>query len=111
MVYADTLTPNEILAAIARGDFYASSGVSLRKVSVSSSSIDVDIAPEGNAVFTTQFIGTLADPALAGKPSLGSSINARRVGVVLAKVVGQHASYTFKGNELYVRAVVTSSKP
>jgi hypothetical protein len=34
-----------------------------------------------------------------------------KIGEVLAKAKGLKASYKLKGNELYVRAVVTSSKP
>ena len=33
------------------------------------------------------------------------------VGQVLAKAVGPRAVYSFKGDELYVRAVVTSEEP
>jgi hypothetical protein len=33
------------------------------------------------------------------------------IGAVLAEVAGPAASYTFAGDELYVRAKVTSSKP
>ena len=98
-VRAKSLTPESLIAAMEAGDFYASSGVTLRDVEYDARrrTLDVRIEPDGDARFTTQFIGTRA----------GSN----DVGAVLATVEGRRATYTLTGDELYVRAVVTSSRP
>lgn len=97
-VRAEALTPEAIIAAMEAGDFYASSGVALREVKFDerSQTLEIEIEPEGDARFTTEFIGTRN----------GSD----DVGVVLATVEGHRAAYTLKGDELYVRGVVTSSE-
>jgi hypothetical protein len=68
--------------------------------------------------YTTQFIGTKVGYDSSSKPRVdgeGKPIRATReyskdVGKVLAAVAGETPSYQLKGDELYVRAVVTSSK-
>lgn len=97
MVRANSLSIPQILSSISAGHFYSSSGVTLYDIRASSNKLQLDIAPDPGAVYTTQFIGTLAN-------------NLDHVGIVLATVVGLHPTYSFKGNELYVRAVVTSSR-
>lgn len=127
MVRATHLTPEYILRAIKAGDCYASSGVTLADVRYDRQrrAIDIEIAPSGNATFVTQFIGTLknadttSQPTLDvdGKPpvdKLGKALRVSRkysdqIGQVLATATGLQPRYELTGNELYVRAVVTSS--
>src|SRR5207248_2577902 len=78
------------------------------RYSPASKTLELDIAPDGDATFTTQFVGTPADFAAAGDPN---PLTSDKVGVVFATVTGTKAVYTLTGRELYVRAVVTSSKP
>lgn len=121
MVESRHLTPESLIRSIENGRFYASSGVTLRGVTYSDESnrLDVEIEPQGNAKYTTQFIGTLEDydpsrkPILnaAGLPQPVTQEYSRDVGKVLATVEGTKASYELTGQELYVRAVVTSSEP
>lgn len=89
MVRADTLTREAILASLARGDFYSSTGVTLRDVQSDAREIRIDIAPSGDRRYLTEFIG--------------------HAGAVLAAVPGAHARYRFTGREGYVRARVTDS--
>jgi hypothetical protein len=89
MVRADTLTSPAILAAIARGDFYASTGVTLADYRAGASDVSLDIAPAGDRRYLTEFIGT--------------------GGRVLAAVPGLRARYRITGAEGYVRARVTDS--
>jgi hypothetical protein len=91
MVRADTLTAPAILAGIRRGDFYASTGVTLRELSMTARQIRLTIArPENDdRQFTTEFIG--------------------RGGRVLSTVRGMTAEYAVKGDEGYVRARVVDS--
>lgn len=101
MVSADTLTPEAIIAAMEAGDFYASTGVTLRDVSHTSDRLELSIAPEDGVRYVTEFVGSKAD-ADGGPVSIG---------VVLASVEGTNPSYDLKGDEMYVRARVISSEP
>lgn len=129
MVRATHLTPEYILKAIKAGDSYASSGVTLADVGYDRQQkrLWLEIEPDGDATYVTQFIGTLreADTASretldkdgkpptdsAGRPLRVSRTYSKDVGQVLATAEGLRAEYKLTGNELYVRAVVTSSQP
>jgi len=53
------------------------------------------------ATYQTQFIATLA----------GAGSDADRIGKVMATVKGDQPEYQMTGEELYIRAVVTSDQP
>jgi hypothetical protein len=89
MVRATKLDAAEILQALERGDFYASTGVTLRDYQADSKSIKIDVAAAEQSKYTVQFIG--------------------QWGKVLKEVTTNPASYTFDGNETYVRAKVSES--
>ena len=80
-------------------------------------SLEIDAEPGVN--YRTEFIGTLEgfDPTSQLGPRATNSIYAvtrkytEAIGAVLAVVEGTNASYTLRGDELYVRAKVVSSKP
>jgi hypothetical protein len=120
MVRARHLTPESILKAMKQGDVYASSGVVLKDVRFSSESglLELDIAADGEATFTTDFIGTPIefDPASEpradkdGKPLRTTRKYSSQVGQIFATVRGRQPTYKLTGKELYVRAVVTSSE-
>ena len=70
--------------------------------------------------YTTQFIGTRRGfstesellPVQKGQErNLQHRRYSKDIGAVLAEVKGASASYTLKGDELYVRAKIISSKP
>jgi predicted metal-dependent phosphoesterase TrpH len=115
------LTPEYLVRAIKAGDFYASSGVTLDDVRYDADSrrLELSIAADDDATFTTAFIGTRRDVDATGKPAEPTGKKegrytqqySERIGEVFATVEGLHPSYTFTGDELYVRAVVTSSRP
>jgi hypothetical protein len=125
MVRAESLTPEALIKAIEAGEFYASSGVTLNEVSYNpeTKTLTVDIEPDGDATFTTQFVGTRRDfahsadatsePAATSGPaeSEGNVLTSDQVGITFATVRGTHASYKLTGEELYVRALVTSNAP
>lgn len=121
MVRARFLTPEAIIHAIEAGDYYASSGVALRDVRFDpeSRSLTLEVEPEPDATYSVQFIGTLKDYDRTRQPVTGEDgtplpVTQRYsadVGAVLATVEGPSARYELTGDELYVRAVVTSSLP
>lgn len=96
MVRAGRLEPDEIVAAMRRGDFYASSGVELSSIEHNSRGLRVRIAAQLGATYTTRFVGTRSGSNAIGETLLESGDNP--------------AVYRFRGDELYVRAIVTSSR-
>jgi len=119
MVRAERLTPESIVQALEDGDFYASSGVVLKDVRYSTNSLRVEISSEPGVTYRTQFIGTRRDFNRTNEPVRTVGGEALRVthrysadiGQVFAEVEGLQASYQFRGDELYVRARIISSKP
>lgn len=113
MVRARRLTPGAIIRAMEAGDFYASTGVTLEEISVNGDEFALTIRPEPNVSYTTLFIGTRWRDAGLDDSAPGT-VPMRRgrndVGVVFAEVAGTSPSYTLQGDEMYVRAKVTSSK-
>jgi hypothetical protein len=89
MVRAARLAASDILQALEAGDFYASTGVTLRDYQTDGKTIKLAIAAEKECKYTVQFIG--------------------QGGKVLQTSTSETATYTFKGDELYVRAKVSES--
>jgi hypothetical protein len=100
MVRAAELSAGAIVEAMKRGDFYATSGVTLEGFSHDASRYVVNIDGEPGLTYTTVFIGTRMSPDGPG-----------RVGEVLHRTTDNPAVYEYRGDELYVRAKVTSSRP
>lgn len=118
MVRSAKLAPASIVEAMEAGNFYSSSGVVLKDVKRSSRKLSIGIQGEHGVTYTTQFIGTRQGFDRKSEPVKGDDGKAMRVtrryskdiGAVFKTVEGLSASYTLKGDEIYVRAVVTSSK-
>jgi hypothetical protein len=89
VVRAARLAPRDIIAALERGDFYASTGVELSDIQRSASQLTVSIKPDLWSRYTTRFIG--------------------KDGRVLAETGANPAVYAINGDEGYVRAVVLES--
>ncbi len=119
MVRSRTLTPDALVGAMARGDFYGSSGVALKDIRADGSGLTLKIDGEEGVAYTTHFIGTrrgfdqTATPVIddEGNPVRTTQRYSEQIGELLAEVSGLQPSYRFTGDELYVRAVVTSSRP
>jgi len=88
-VRAKELEAGEILAALDRGDFYASTGVELTDYQADARAIKIDIKMERWSKYTVQFIG--------------------RGGKVLRSTIENPAVYNIRGSEGYVRAKVFES--
>ena len=99
MVRAQYLTPEHLIRAMKAGDFYASSGVSLRDVQWDSErrKLSVAIEPESGVTYTTQFLVTTADAELD------------QIGRVAWTTQDLESSYRLADGETMVRAVVTST--
>lgn len=112
MVRSPFLTPECLVRAIEAGDFYASTGVTMRSINSDGSHLSVEVAPAEGVAYTIEFIGTRRgyDTASETVPNAADRYS-DDIGVVLETVEGAKATYTFQGDELYVRAKITSSKP
>lgn len=121
MVRAEKLEPSAIIEAMQRGDFYASSGVTLKDVrfDASSKTLSIEIEPVEGVTYTTRFLGTRRGydravekvPAPEGDNAPYRLRYSKDVGEVLATSDSLTPAYTMEGDELYVRAVITSSQP
>ena len=89
MVRAAQLDPKALVESLERGDFYSSTGVVLADVVTTATSMTVTVRPQTTAKYRIQFIG--------------------RAGSLLNEVPDVSASYTFSGDEGYVRARVLDS--
>ena len=121
MVRAGELTPDALMKAINQGDFYSSSGVTLARVDFDAETreLQIEIQGEEGFEFETRFIGTRKGYDETSTPVLdeqGSAMPTTQayssdVGQQLASVSSLTPSYRFQGDEIYVRAVITSSRP
>lgn len=89
VVRAPDLSASAILSAMEQGDFYASTGVELEDYQVNDKSMTIKIREEKWSKYRVQFIGSS--------------------GRILSEKLASPASYTFQGNEGYVRAKVIES--
>ncbi len=128
MVLSDELSHAALIAAMDVGRVYSSSGVTLKRVESSAQSIEVEVEAQPNTQYEIEFIGTRrgydpegkpvtvldkdGKPLLEkdGKPFRATMKYTDSIGAVLEKVSGTSAKYIFKGDELYVRARITSTK-
>jgi len=99
MVRSSALTENAIISAMKRGDFYSSSGVVVRDFNCTDRHYRVALDVREGETLTTRFIGTRVIDGVLGP-----------VGEVLMETTGDRPEYTFDGDELYVRVLVTSSR-
>ncbi len=83
------LEPRAIVEALERGDFYSSTGVEMQAIDVSASALTLTVRQERSSKYRIQFIG--------------------RQGRLLSEATTSPATYTFKGDEGYVRAKVIES--
>ena len=109
MVKSRFLTPEYLIRSLREGEFYASSGVSLAEMKFSAEEgehgmgrLSLMVEPESEQEFTVQFIGSLRSEPDGEEED-------KAIGVVLRETKGNSASYDLTGDELYVRAVVTST--
>lgn len=89
VVRAADLSTGSILAALERGDFYASSGVELEEYEATKQELRIKIKTKSASKYRTQFIGT------SGK--------------ILKESITAESSYRFTGKDTYVRVKVLES--
>ena len=118
MVRALNLEPKALINALESGNFYSSTGVTLKELKQTKEKIAISIAAEKGVSYTIKFIGTRKGYDPKSKPYIlpsGAKLRVTHrysedIGKMLATVKGTKATYRLKGNELFVRAQITSSK-
>lgn len=119
MVRSDSLDVDALISAMERGDFYASTGVTLADVRFSRNTLRVNVNPEVGATYTIEFFTTkkgfdrttitFEDPAHEKKPARVGKRYSDSIGCIVKTVKGTEAEYTLAADDLYVRARITSS--
>ena len=90
MVRASELTPDAVLGAMERGDFYSSTGVTLSALELGPREVKVAVRESASNSYVIEFIG-------AG-------------GVVLSRARGTQARYLISGSDRYVRVRIRDDK-
>lgn len=118
MVRAPYLSAEGLVRSIEAGDYYCSTGATLKSIRREADRLTIAIEPEKGATYKTQFIATMRGANLKSEPRLdkdGKPLPVTRqysadIGKVVAESTDLEPSYRFTGQELYVRAKVISSK-
>ena len=100
MVRAKELSAKSLFEAMEKGDFYASSGVTLRDVRREKISYAIEVQPEAGVSYRIQFIGTRTGYNPEGKPvtdGAGKPLEVTRrydagIGEILQEVTGTSAT-------------------
>jgi len=123
MVRAKALTPEDIIASMHKGDFYATCGVLLEDISFmpAERTLRVRVNAEENAKYTIHFITTRKNfdqgmaeiniPAEKRRPPRTIQIYSDDIGRVVKTVAGTEADYKLLPEDLYVRARIESDRP
>jgi hypothetical protein len=92
-VKSESLNPENLIASLERGDFYASTGVTLESLEVRDNTLRISVLEDNNS-YTIQFVGCTAQDN-----------NTR----VLKEQTGYEASFELEPEYLFVRARIISS--
>lgn len=120
MVRATSLKPAALISAMRAGDFYASTGVTLQDVQFKNGVLKVRIQGEPGVSYTTKIVGTPKkhDATVSERPTNAPNdpqpvrkVYSADIGRTFATLSGETIEYKLTGDELYVRAVITSTKP
>ncbi|MCB9332366.1 MAG: histidinol-phosphatase [Lewinellaceae bacterium] len=95
MVQADSLSAGALIEAMEQGQFYASTGVALRKLRFSKNKLAIRVKKARGVHYTIQFIGCRKGD---------------RQTQILEEKRGRRAQFKLDENLLFVRAVITSDK-
>ncbi len=97
MVRAESLQADLLMKSMESGEFYSSSGVTLKEVFFREGVVGLEIEEQPGVVYKTQFIGTRTGEGATAGEEFAVSESLQPV-------------YRVRGDELYVRARVTSSR-
>ena len=96
MVKSEKLSPAGLITAMENGDFYASTGVTLKKIEQTQNKLTIVVDPEVGIDYEIIFLGY---------QSGGDDVKE------LARTMGVKATYTFGKEDLFIRAKIISNAP
>lgn len=99
MVRTNDLSPESIVTAMEKGDFYSTTGVTLQDILFDGKTLSIEVKPENDIKYTIQFWGHRASEA------------ENNTGILFKSEDSTTASYTLQEGDLYVRAKIISNKP
>jgi len=124
VVRSEKLEADALVAAMKNGDFYSSTGIEMKDIRFDSETktLYVEVRPEDDIFYSIRFVGTkkdfdtstrtFDDPAIGSfKPLRVGTAYSGDIGITFHTVTGTSASYQVSPDDLYVRAVITSTKP
>lgn len=95
MVESDSLSARSLIHAMEAGDFYATTGVSLKKLEANKEQITIAVEPKAGITYKIEFIGCKKGNAKTE---------------ILKEIEGTDASFTIDNDIRFVRCKITSSK-
>jgi hypothetical protein len=98
MVRAATLETTALIAAMEKGDFYATTGVELSEMDFNNDRLNISIKPQDGVQYRIQFWG-------ASKKKIN-----KQGGKLLKEVKGTEANFKLRKKYLYVRGKIISDK-
>ncbi len=117
-VRATSLSSEALLEAFDKGDFYTSSGVSLKSLTLNDKTISVAIDADPQAHYVIQLIATPKDVSTQttpivddeGQPIQNLVRHSDEIGKVMRTIEGTEATFTCQDDWLYARVVITSDQ-
>ncbi|HZI25739.1 MAG TPA: histidinol-phosphatase [Chryseolinea sp.] len=95
MVYADALDAKTLINAMEKGDFYASTGVTLNHMALSNNELSIEVKEEPGVNYTIEFVGVIKDSGQSN---------------VLKRMTGIKGKFKLTSRHEFVRARITSDK-
>ena len=104
-VEAEELTANSLIEAMRAGDFYASSGVELRRISYDAETrvLEFEIIADEDERFISELIGT------RNSYDRAAATDAKGIGEVFARSGEQQVRFVVPEDALYARVTITST--
>ena len=115
MVRSVSLSAEALVVAMEAGDFYGTSGVLLDSIVATEQRLSIVVRSEPGVRYRIRFIGTRVgyDRSKEELELEDASVLYRYsddIGEILAETEGTSGTYTFEGDELYVRVKIVSTK-
>ena len=99
MVQAKDLKPDSLIAAMEKGDFYATTGVELEELNFKDQTLSLSVKPQQGVKYIIQFWGAVK-----------TRRTTQPAGILLKEAIGTDARYRLRKKDLYVRAKIVSDK-
>lgn len=111
MVRAQRLRPAELVNAMLKGDFYASTGVSLDQCSFDERHrrLSISVNAASGVEYHVDFVVTKLSAHPLGHVPAADRWDSPGVGVLVKSVAGPTAAYSLAADDAYVRATITAS--